>query len=101
MPQLLLLMLLLAATMPAVALGKNTGRPNHAAAWTYETRERSDHGTFSSADRNLIRAWLLEAQRTKPTGRRRPNYRRGCRKRWRAASRCHQAGRKNWPRRTA
>jgi len=63
MPQLMLLMMLLAATMPAVALGKDTGTTSHAAVWTYETRERSDRGTFSSADRNLIRAWLLEAQR--------------------------------------
>jgi len=67
MPQLMLLMMLLAATMPAAALGKNTGTTKHAAAWTYETRERSDRGTFSSADRNLIRAWLLEAQRHETT----------------------------------
>jgi len=67
MPQLMLLMMLLAATMPAAALGKNTGATKHAATWTYETRERSDRGTFSSADRNLIRAWLLEAQRHETT----------------------------------
>jgi len=67
MPQLILLMMLLAAMLPAVALGKDTGKTNHAAAWTYESRERSDRGTFSSADRNLIRAWLLEAQRHETT----------------------------------
>ena len=67
MPQLMLLMILLAATTPAVALGKDTRTTDHAAVWTYETRERSDRGTFSSADRNLIRAWLLEAQRQETT----------------------------------
>jgi len=67
MPQLMLLMILLAAISPAVALGKDTRTTDHAAVWTYETRERSDRGTFSSADRNLIRAWLLEAQRQETT----------------------------------
>ena len=67
MPQLMLLMILLAAISPAVALGKDTRTTDHAAVWTYETRERSDRGTFSSADRNLIRAWLLEAQRRETT----------------------------------
>jgi len=63
MPQLVLLVMLIAAMLPAVALGQDNGKTNHAAAWTYESRERSDRGTFSSADRNLIRAWLLETQR--------------------------------------
>jgi len=67
MPQLMLLIILLAAISPAVALGKDTRTTDHAAVWTYETRERSDRGTFSSADRNLIRAWLLEAQRQETT----------------------------------
>jgi hypothetical protein len=59
MPRLILLMTLLAA-IPAAALAKDTAATGYAAATTYTMSER---GTFSSAERNLIRAWLLEAQR--------------------------------------
>jgi hypothetical protein len=61
MPRLILLMiLLLAATGPASALAQGSATSPAATATRSATSVR---GAFSSADRNLIRAWLLEAQR--------------------------------------
>jgi len=57
---ILLMILLMSATLPAFALGKDTATTGYAGAATYAT---SEPGTFSSPERNLIRAWLLEAQR--------------------------------------
>jgi hypothetical protein len=65
MSRLMLLMtLLMAATLPAFALAKDTAATGHAGAASYAASER---GRFSSAERNLIRAWLLEAQRRETT----------------------------------
>jgi Ni/Co efflux regulator RcnB len=61
MPQLILLMtVLMLATPPAAVLAKDTGTTRYVAAATFAA---SEPGRFSSAERNLIRAWLREAQR--------------------------------------
>jgi hypothetical protein len=60
MPRLILLMILLLAASPAVTLAQGTATSKAAAVTRSAT---SAGGAFSSADRNLIRAWLLEAQR--------------------------------------
>lgn len=59
-----LVTLLLALTLPAVASVNQDTSTSRANA--PEDRERNRYGAFSSAERNLIRAWLLQAQRQAP-----------------------------------
>lgn len=68
---MLLLAALLALAVPAVAKDKNHEDDDQRS--TYERRDRDDRGTFNSAERNLIRSWLLEQERREavkhpPTG---------------------------------
>ena len=59
----LLLTLLLALTLPAVAKEKHDGKADNNSRQSYEQQRHDNHGTFSSAERNQIRAWLLEEER--------------------------------------
>jgi len=56
--------LLLTLTLPAVASVVEEVPAKRTAA--SQDHERNRYGTFSSAERNLIRAWLLQAQRQTP-----------------------------------
>jgi hypothetical protein len=58
---MLLLAALLALAVPAVAKDKNLEDDDKRT--TYERRDRDDRGTFSSAERNMIRSWLSEQER--------------------------------------
>ncbi|MHB8707711.1 MAG: hypothetical protein ACYC9I_02445 [Desulfuromonadales bacterium] len=58
----LLVALLLAVTVPAIADEKNHGTGDHSRS-IYEQRDRFDNHGFNSADRNLIRSWLSQAER--------------------------------------
>ena len=58
-----LLTLLLTLTVPAVAKDQQAGKADADYRTPYEQQRHDNHGTFSSAERNQIRAWLLEAER--------------------------------------
>jgi hypothetical protein len=60
----LLATLLLALPIPAVASLDQDAPASRVSTSTDHDRHR--HGTFSGAERNLIRAWLLQAQRQTP-----------------------------------
>lgn len=67
MPRLMLMMtLLLTAMLPTVATAQAPGTIRPDAEATHQVRQSAASGSFSSADRNLIRAWLQEAER-RPT----------------------------------
>jgi Ni/Co efflux regulator RcnB len=59
----LLIALLLALTVPATAKEKSDHKADDSSHKTYEHQRYDDHGTFTSAERNQIRSWLLEAER--------------------------------------
>jgi hypothetical protein len=64
----LLLALLLTLAVPAIAKEKNDGKTGNNSRETYEQQRHGDYGTFNSAERNQIRAWLQEAERREATG---------------------------------
>jgi Ni/Co efflux regulator RcnB len=56
--------LLLTATLPVDAVAKDVSISKPAAAQTFASSQHDEErGTFSSAERNLIRSWLLEKER--------------------------------------
>ena len=59
----LLLALLLTLAVPAVAKEKHDGKADNGSRESYDQQQLANHGAFSSAERNQIRAWLLEAER--------------------------------------
>lgn len=68
MPRLTLLMtLLLTAMLPTIATAQADGAVRPDAAATLQARQSAATGAFNSAERNLIRAWLLEAERRDAT----------------------------------
>ena len=56
----ILLTLLLALAAPAVAKDKGDDKGSHDSRESYQHRPGVYDGTFSSAERNLIRSWLQE-----------------------------------------
>lgn len=69
MPYFTLLMVLwLALAAPAVAAGTSDRKANAPSRWGYEHADHNELPRFSSADRNLIRSWLREAERREAAG---------------------------------
>lgn len=60
---IVLLTLLLAPGTAALAAEKEHDREPFHVGERYELRDRQEHRLFSSAERNLIRSWLLENER--------------------------------------
>lgn len=63
------LVLLLSLAAPAVAVETSDRKANVPSRWGDDHSERTEHPRFSSADRNLIRSWLREAERREAAGR--------------------------------